>query len=83
MPERLRLRAGRPGKEWWSDGPIPEWVDSHDPEQVSAWRLIEARRAIRDARAEYMRTLNVKPHGVGDLEWCAARGMKYVDWKDR
>ena len=73
------MRAGRPGKEWWSDGPLPEWVDAEDPDQVGSWRLVEARRAVRDARAEYLRTLEVKPFGVSDLEWCAARGVKWAD----
>lgn len=83
MPGRLRIKAGRPDPEWWSDGPLPDYVSPDDAEGVRSWRLFEARRNVRAARMEYLRKLDAKPKGVSNLEWAAARGVKYADWQDR
>jgi hypothetical protein len=46
-------------------------------EQEEIWLLLQARRALSKARAEVLALMPTKPQGVGELEFRAAKGVKF------
>jgi hypothetical protein len=51
-------------------------------EQANLWFEVEARRLLRSKRAEVLKLMNVRPHGVSGLEFLAAHGLTWSD-KDK
>ena len=65
--------------EWWDEFEIlPERLKDVPVGSVRAWRMVRAHRRMFSARDFYLRTLTVKPRGVGDITWCIAHGISYV-----